>query len=61
MKLLTGGRKDEGGYMEVLVTKVEPQLNHIGFVMDGALMDAGSHNHYIMGDILAFVKGQDPS
>jgi hypothetical protein len=50
MKLLTGGRKDEGGYMEVLVTKVEPQLNHIGFLMDGALMDAaGSHNHYIMG------------
>jgi hypothetical protein len=35
--------------MEVLVTKVEPQLNHIGFLMDGALMDAGSHNHYIMG------------
>jgi hypothetical protein len=29
--------------MEGLVTKVEPQLNHIGFLMYGALIDAGSH------------------
>jgi hypothetical protein len=26
--------------MEGLVTKVELQLNHIGFLMNGALMDA---------------------